>query len=167
MSDTNSRVIGRVKWFNNKVGYGFISITEGEHKGSDIFVHHSVIEVSDQQYKYLVQGEYVELRVVLMKDGKYEYQANEVMGLRGGKLMCETRNESKQARDEYVAKKFDNNEESKPKAPRRGGGPRETPQEDGQGWTTKSNKSDAPKRRGRPPKVDTTASVAEAPASAD
>ena len=50
---------GRVKWFNNKAGYGFITVTSGEHTGVDVFVHHSVIHVGSEQYRYLVQGEYV------------------------------------------------------------------------------------------------------------
>ena len=48
---------GRVKWFNNKAGYGFITVTDGSRSGSDIFVHHSGINVENQQYKYLIQGE--------------------------------------------------------------------------------------------------------------
>jgi cold shock CspA family protein len=107
MSDTNSHVIGRVKWFNNKVGYGFVSVTEGEYKDTDIFVHHSVIRVGDQQYRYLVQGEYVELEITAVQGGKYDYQASLVCGIRGGILMCETRNETKLARNDYISKKID------------------------------------------------------------
>ena len=40
---------GRVKWFNNKAGYGFITITDGDRSGSDIFVHHSAIMINNQQ----------------------------------------------------------------------------------------------------------------------
>ena len=29
---------GRVKWFNNRAGYGFITVTDGEHNGIDVFV---------------------------------------------------------------------------------------------------------------------------------
>ena len=32
---------GNCKWFNNKIGYGFITVMDGEHKGKDIFVHHT------------------------------------------------------------------------------------------------------------------------------
>jgi len=56
-SISNERLNGRVKWFNNKAGYGFITVTDGSQSGSDIFIHHSAISVADQQYKYLVQGE--------------------------------------------------------------------------------------------------------------
>jgi cold shock CspA family protein len=100
-STANSRITGRVKWFNNKAGYGFITVTDGEHLGSDMFVHHSAISVLDQQYKYLVQGEYVELIIEKSKGGVHEYQAVSVSGIKGGKLMCETRNEFKTARNSY------------------------------------------------------------------
>lgn len=127
MSDTISRVIGRVKWFNNKVGYGFVTVSQGEYANKDIFAHHSVISVADQQYRYLVQGEYVEIEVSPVSGGKYEYQATSVSGINGGLLMCETRNESKQARTDYISKKTgDRSPTIKQRAVRRrGGGPRD------------------------------------------
>ena len=60
-SGSQERFNGRVKWFNNKAGYGFVTVTNGHHLDKDIFVHHSAINVSSEQYKYLVQGEYVNL----------------------------------------------------------------------------------------------------------
>lgn len=84
-------IIGQVKWFNTKTGYGFITAREGEHVGKDIFTHYSSIRVTDSQYKYLVQGEYVELSVVKSTTGNHEYQSADVTGVRGGCLMCETR----------------------------------------------------------------------------
>jgi len=98
---TDSRLIGRVKWFNNKAGYGFITITDGEKSGTDIFVHHSSINVSNQQYKYLVQGEYIEFGLINVENSTHECQASNVGGIKGGKLMCETRHELKVARNSY------------------------------------------------------------------
>ena len=43
-------LVGRVKWFNNKAGYGFITGIDGANAGSDIFVHHSRIVVNNEQY---------------------------------------------------------------------------------------------------------------------
>ena len=37
MSETD-RTNGRVKWFNNKSGFGFITLCDGDHAGQDIFV---------------------------------------------------------------------------------------------------------------------------------
>jgi CspA family cold shock protein len=104
-SASASRLIGRVKWFNNKAGYGFITVTDGERSGSDIFVHHSAISVENQQYKYLVQGEYVEFSEVEATSGPHQHQASNVLGVKGGKLMCETRREFKIARSTYKTSK--------------------------------------------------------------
>lgn len=63
-SAASEHLLGRVKWFNNKAGYGFITVTDGSRSGTDIFVHHSSVNVENQQYKYLVQGEYVEFDLI-------------------------------------------------------------------------------------------------------
>jgi cold shock CspA family protein len=95
----STRLTGRVKWFNNKTGFGFITAlgdSEGVKEGSDVFVHHSTIKVAQEQYRYLVQGEYVEFVLSKTADSsKHEFQAADVSGLKGGKLICETRWESR------------------------------------------------------------------------
>jgi len=48
---------GRVKWFNEKKGYGFIS----REDGSDIFVHFSAIK--KEGFKTLYEGDEVEFEV--------------------------------------------------------------------------------------------------------
>lgn len=96
---TTDRYTGQVKWFNNKTGYGFITICDGEHKDKDIFTHYSSIRVSDSQYKYLVQGEYVELGLVKPDSGDHEYQATDVTGIKGGRIMCETRQQTMQSNE--------------------------------------------------------------------
>jgi len=95
-----SRVIGQVKWFNSKTGYGFITVD-----GDDIFVHHSSIRLPDDVYRYLVQGEYVELDIHTNETGDHKYQAHDVYGLNGGKLMCEIRSEEKKRRTLYKKSK--------------------------------------------------------------
>ena len=84
------RSIGSVKWFNNKSGFGFITSSDGEHAGKDIFVHYSAIKVAKNQFRYLVQGEYVEFDLVkAAADSKHEFQADSISGIKGGSLMCE------------------------------------------------------------------------------
>ena len=51
--------IGKVKWFNNAKGYGFILPEDG---GEDLFVHYSAIEMDG--YKTLKAGQSVEFEVV-------------------------------------------------------------------------------------------------------
>jgi cold shock CspA family protein len=114
----SQHLTGRVKWFNNKVGYGFITITDGSRSGTDIFVHHSAVNVENQQYKYLVQGEYVEFDLVKTESQTHEWQASNVIGIKGGKLMCETRLESKFARNEYKTVKQSEEPVAEPKTPR-------------------------------------------------
>ena len=90
------RLTGRVKWFNNKTGFGFISVVGGNDQykdASEVFVHHSAVMVSQEQYRYLVEGEYVEFSVVNTETGDHKFQAGDVRGVKGGKLFCETRHE--------------------------------------------------------------------------
>jgi cold shock CspA family protein len=87
----SERLLGQVKWFNNKAGYGFITVNDGEHSGKDIFIHYSTIRTTNSQYKYLVQGEYVEFNLVKSTTENHEYQAVDISGIKGGPLMCETR----------------------------------------------------------------------------
>jgi CspA family cold shock protein len=98
---TSPQLTGRVKWFNNKAGFGFITVCDGEQSGNDIFVHFSSIQVKNQQYKYLVQGEYVNFSLTKPTTGDHEYHAVDVCGIKGGSLMCETR---KQTFDERVTR---------------------------------------------------------------
>jgi hypothetical protein len=88
----SDRLTGMVKWFNNKAGYGFLTVCdEGDHTGKDIFVHYTSIRVTNSQYKYLVQGEYVEFVLVHSDSDKHEFHASDVTGVKGGSIMCETR----------------------------------------------------------------------------
>lgn len=79
---------GRVsRWFNRK-GYGFINVvnSDSEHCGNDIFVHLSGINVSEDSYKCLYPGEYVNFDLDT-NDGK-PVCAN-VTGVLGGPLLVE------------------------------------------------------------------------------
>jgi CspA family cold shock protein len=135
VTQSSERFTGRVKWFNNKAGYGFVTVTDGVKTGSDIFVHHSSIKVDSEQYKYLVQGEYVDftLTPTTNANSNHEFQAVEVCGVKGGKLMCETRRDLRVARSQYRTTKSDEEENAEPvrmptsvRAPRvRGSGPRD------------------------------------------
>jgi CspA family cold shock protein len=48
---------GKVKWFSNQKGYGFITSEDGK----DVFVHHSAIK--GEGYKTLEEGQEVEFDV--------------------------------------------------------------------------------------------------------
>ena len=98
-----AKYTGRVKWFNNKFGYGFITVVSTDAAasaaiGSDVFAHHSEIGVGEDQYRYLVQGEYVEFVVVKTTSGNHEFQCSAIRGIHGGQLICETRHA---AREQY------------------------------------------------------------------
>jgi cold shock protein len=49
---------GKVKWFNNAKGYGFL----GQNDGPDVFVHFSAI--LGEGYRTLLEGESVEFEIV-------------------------------------------------------------------------------------------------------
>ncbi len=62
-------MIGKVKWFNNEKGYGFIEYNDME----DIFVHYSTIDIDG--YKTLSEGQLVNFTLVETSKG---LQANNV-----------------------------------------------------------------------------------------
>jgi len=88
---STTRITGRVKWFNSKAGYGFITACEGELVDKDIFVHYSSIKSDSAHYKYLTQGEYVDFSLTKPANEKHEYHAVDVSGVKGGPILCETR----------------------------------------------------------------------------
>ena len=94
----NKMVVGQVKWFNAKAGFGFVTVG-----GGDVFVHHSEIKVGREQFRYLVEGEYVELKVSRM-EGEKKSQGSEITGIGGGRLMCEVRAAASESASEYKSK---------------------------------------------------------------
>lgn len=98
MSDTTVKTTGRVKWFNKNSGYGFITAVDGDHCEEDIFVHHSALTVEKDQFRYLVDGEYVSF--VWSESGKdgteHRWQASSVSGVCSGPLLCETQNAARE-----------------------------------------------------------------------
>ena len=64
---------GKVRWFNNKKGYGFI---QKDSDGKDIFAHYSAIKM--EGYKSLKTNDTVEFSVV---DGEKGPQAADIVVL--------------------------------------------------------------------------------------
>ena len=64
--------LGKIKWFNNEKGYGFI---EGEHD-EDIFVHYSAI--NQDGYKSLSEGQMVEYELLETEKGLQAINVKEV-----------------------------------------------------------------------------------------
>jgi len=63
---------GKVKWFNDSKGYGFIT----QEGGPDLFVHHT--EIQGAGFKSLTEGEAVEFQVT---QGPKGLQASQVRKL--------------------------------------------------------------------------------------
>jgi cold shock CspA family protein len=125
------RAAGCVKWFNNKSGYGFVTVTSpGKHNGEDVFTHHSSLNVDNEDfYRYLVQGEYIDFDWKHTDSADHEWQAGNVTGVNGGKLMCVTRQEMRNDRQSYNSHHEGDvpHQHDKPKNHyrQRGSGPRE------------------------------------------
>lgn len=64
-----ARLQGKVKWFNNSKGYGFI----GREGGADVFVHYSAIQ--GDGFKTLQEGDTVEFEIA---EGQKGPQADKV-----------------------------------------------------------------------------------------
>jgi CspA family cold shock protein len=150
--NNSERLTGRVKWFNNRAGFGFVTVLDGEKKDEDVFVHHSGIEVSSEQYKYLVQGEYVSFSLRESDNDDHPYQAGNVRGVLDGWLMCETRNANRSSRDEEGEGETDETPRRRPrrqanrKVRPRGSGPRSSGGDNDEWVLTRRSR---PQRAGR------------------
>ncbi|HEV2851362.1 MAG TPA: cold-shock protein [Thermoanaerobaculia bacterium] len=66
---------GRVKWFNDSKGFGFITPEDGQ---KDCFVHHSAIQGNG--FKSLAEGDRVEFDVVQGKKGPAAENVTKISG---------------------------------------------------------------------------------------
>lgn len=64
--------VGKIKWFNNEKGYGFIEGSNDE----DIFVHYSAIK--QDGYKSLLEGQIVEYELLETEKGLQAINVKEV-----------------------------------------------------------------------------------------
>ncbi len=64
--------VGKIKWFNNEKGYGFIEGVNGE----DIFVHYSAIK--QEGYKSLSESQTVEYDLLETEKGLQAINVKEV-----------------------------------------------------------------------------------------
>ena len=135
--ENSDSLLGRVKWFNNRAGFGFVTVLSGDKKNEDVFVHHTGILVSSEQYKYLVQGEYVSFVLKSSDSTDHPYQAGSVRGVLEGPLMCETRNANRNSKDDSDESGSNRRRRVRP----RGGGPRDNNDsgEGGDSWVLDRN----------------------------
>ena len=81
------KYLGRVKWFQNKKGHGFIIVLQPkEAYGTEVFVHFSGLKPLKSLFKTLQKNEYVSFN---MGQGKQGVQAVDVTGVMGGPLICD------------------------------------------------------------------------------
>ena len=81
------RLLGRVKWFRNNLGYGFVTIvSQGvPETGRDVFVHQSNVNPLVSTYRTLIKDEYISLDLSEEENS----QALNVRGVGGGPLRCD------------------------------------------------------------------------------
>jgi len=115
---------GRVKWFNNTRGYGFLTYKDENGVDLDVFVHFSSIRSQvEDSFKTLTQGEYVSFDLA---DSNKEDKllAVNVTGVNGGPLLSDQRALNRERRTEYNGGREDGQEhrEHRPRHFRQGGG---------------------------------------------
>ena len=104
-ADGTVTYVGRVKWYNDDVAHGFISVLAPlpttveatENEGCDpevlteVFVHRSELKpkVCNAYNAKLITGEVVQFEIIPPQEGKSQSQAINVRGMFGGDLICD------------------------------------------------------------------------------
>ena len=89
----NKMLTGCVKWFNNNLNYGFITVlTEGEYLNVDVFSHQSNIKTKHNCFRTLYTGECVQFELAKSDNSKHPFHAVNISGFNGGMLHCENIN---------------------------------------------------------------------------
>jgi len=98
--EKSDRFIGIVKWFSNKLGYGFITYIDKFGISYDVFVHHSSVKPQKTTYRTLSLGEYVEFSLTILQNNNKK-QAINVTGPYYGQLLSDSFNEFRTNRNEF------------------------------------------------------------------
>lgn len=86
----NQSFTGCVKWFNNGLNYGFITVlSDGEYRNTDVFVHQLNIRTGRDCFRTLYTGECVQFELAKSDNEKHPFHAINVQGFNGVKLRCE------------------------------------------------------------------------------
>lgn len=91
---STARRTARVKWFNYKTGYGFLTDCVS---AEEVFVHHTSLIVPENTFKTLRLGEYVEYET--SRDTNDKIIAVKVSGVQLGPLMCQSAQQARKQKE--------------------------------------------------------------------
>lgn len=112
----SATLTGCVKWFDNSLNYGFITVlSEGQHQNADIFVHQSNIKTKRDCFRTLYTGECVQFELAKSDNEKHPFHAVGVSGFNNSPLHCENpsfRGRSSRGRGGYNGGRFQSRRET-------------------------------------------------------
>ena len=84
-------LLGCVKWFDTKKGWGFITVLtqDVDESNADVFVHYTNLTVRNNEYKRLFPGEYVSFSIGKGQGKHGKDICIDVTGIMGGRLLTE------------------------------------------------------------------------------
>jgi len=90
---STQQLTGCVKWFDNNLNYGFVTVlSHGVYQNNDIFVHQSNIKTKRDCYRTLYTGECVQFDITKSDNERHPYHAINVSGFNNVPLHCENPN---------------------------------------------------------------------------